>query len=81
MMEKEKARENGVKIFTVYFHNKDEQYDFGEMKGKSQEILEEISKLGGTKKVYYSDSLKSLCDAFYKINEAIESTTRLKLKK
>ena len=80
-MEKEKARENGVKIFTVYFNNKDEQYDFGEMKGKSQEILEEISKLGGTKKVYYSDSLKSLCDAFYKINEAIESTTRLKLKK
>ena len=80
-MEKEKARENGVKIYTVYFHNKDEVYDFGEMQGKSQEILEEISKLGGTNKVYYSDSLMSLCDAFYKINEAIETSTRLKLKK
>ena len=80
-MEKEKARENGVKIYTVYFHNKDEQYDFGDMKGKSQEILTEISGLGGTNKVYYSDSLTSLCDAFNKINEAIEITTRLKLKK
>ena len=80
-MEKEKARENGVKIYTVYFHNKDEQYDFGDMKGKSQEILNEISRLGGTNKVYYSDSLTSLCDAFNKINEAIEITTRLKLKK
>ena len=80
-MEKEKARENGVKIYTVYFNNKDEKYDFGEMEGKSQEILEEISILGGTNTVYYSDSLKSLCGAFYLINEAIESTTRLKLKK
>ena len=80
-MEKEKARENGVKIYTVYFHNKEESYDFGEMEGKSKEILEEISKLGGTNKVYCSDSLISLCDAFNLINEAIENTTRLKLKK
>lgn len=80
-MEKEKARENGVKIYTVYFHNKEKSYDFGEMEGKSQEILEEISKLGGTNKVYCSDSLKSLYDAFNLINDAIENTTRLKLKK
>jgi hypothetical protein len=80
-MEKENARENGAKIYCVYFHNKEETYDFGEMQGKSLEILDEISKLGGTNKVYQSDSLKSFCDAFKKINEAIENNSRLKLKK
>ena len=51
------------------------------MKGKSLDILNEISRIGGTNKVYQSDSLKSLCDAFNKINEAIENNSRLKLKK
>ena len=81
MMKKENARENGVKIYCVYFYNKESNYDFGKMKGKSLDILNEISRMGGTNKVYQSDSLKSLCDAFNKINEAIENNSRLKLKK
>jgi hypothetical protein len=80
-MEMEKAKENGAKIFCIYFQNKDSNYDFGNIKGKSLEILKEISKLGETKEVYDSDSLQSLYSAFYRINEAIETNYRLKLKK
>ena len=80
-MEREKAKENGAKIFCIYFRNKEDNYDFGEIKGKSLEMLNEIAKLGGTNKVFNTDSLQSLCDTFYRINEAIETNYRLKLKK
>ena len=80
-MEKEKAKENGAKIFCIYFQNKESNYDFGDVKGKSLEMLNEISKLGETKEVYDSDSLESLHKAFSRINEAIETNYRLKLKK
>jgi len=80
-MEMEKAKENGAKIFCIYFQNKDRNYDFGKIKGKSLKILKEISELGETKEVYDSDSLQSLYSAFYRINEAIETNYRLKLKK
>ncbi len=79
-MEIEKAKENGAKIYCIYFNNKEETYNFGDCKGKSLEILNEIAKIGETNYVYESDSLKSLCDAFYRINEAIETNYRLKLK-
>ena len=36
-MEMEKAKENGAKIFCIYFQNKDSNYDFGKIKGKSLE--------------------------------------------
>ena len=80
-MEIEKARENGVKIFCIYFKNKEKDYDIGDCKGKSEEILNEIAKIGETNKVYNSDSLETLCKAFERINEAIETNYRLKLKK
>ena len=80
-MEIEKARENGVKIFCVYFQNKEDNYDFGDCKGKSEEILKEIAKMGETNIVYNSDSLETLCNAFKRINEAIETNYRLKLNK
>ena len=80
-MEREKAKENGAKIFCIYFQNKESKYDFGDIKGKSLEMLNEISKLGETKEVYDSDSLESLFKAFSRINEAIETNYRLKLKK
>jgi len=81
MMETERARENGVQIFCIYFKNKEETYDFGSPKGKSEEILKEIAKIGETNNVYNSDSLETLCNAFNRINEAIETNYRLKLKK
>ena len=81
MMEKENSKENGAKIFCIYFYNKEETFEFGEYKGKSSEIVNEIAVLGGTRKVYKSDSLKDLCDSFHKINEAIETNYRLKLNK
>lgn len=80
-MQKESAKENGVKIFCIYFQNKEPNYDFGKIKGKSLEILNEISKCGGNHEVYTSDSLESLCNVFKKINEAIETNYRLQLKK
>lgn len=80
-MEEENSLENGAQIYCIYFQNKEENYDFGKMKGKSFEILDEITKLGGTREVYNSDSLESLCKAFSKINEAIETNYRLHLDK
>ena len=79
-MKIEKSRENGVRIYSVYFQNKEQNYDFGENKGKSEELLKEISKIGETNMFYKSDSLESLCRAFSRINEAIETNYRLKLK-
>ena len=76
-MEKEKNMENGVKIYCIYFQNKESNYDYGAIKGKSSEILKEISRLGGTNEFYNPDSLNSLCNAFFKINEAIENNSRI----
>lgn len=80
-MESENAKENGAKIFCIYFKNKESRYDFGDFEGKSLEMLNEITKLGGTNEVYYTNSLIRLCNAFIRINEAIETNYRLKLNK
>jgi hypothetical protein len=80
-MERENTKENGAKIFCIYFQNKESRFDYGNIKGKSLEMLNEIAKLGGTNKVYDSNSLTSLCKAFIRINEAIETNYRLKLNK
>ncbi len=80
-MESENAKENGAKIFCIYFQNKESKFDFGDIKGNSLEMLNEIAKLGGTNEVCDCDTLSSLCNTFFKINEAIETNYRLKLNK
>ena len=72
-MERENSLENGAKIFCVYFHNLEQRYDFGKIKGQSSEILNQIAKIGGTKQFYDSDTLQGLCKTFDIINEAIET--------
>ncbi len=73
-------RENGCKVFCIYFNNKEDKYNFGKCKGKSNQILEEIARLGGTEQCYNSSSLIELYQVFDKINEAIETNYKLKLK-
>ena len=70
-MENENKIENGSRIFCIFFKNK----------YSGNEMLEKIAKLGGTEKYYTSSNLHELCRAFEKINEAIETNFRLKLKK
>lgn len=78
-MKAEKKRENGCKIFSIYLKNLESTYDFGEIKGKSEEIIQKIAELGETKNYYNPDDLNSLCDSFLKISEAIQTNYVLKL--
>jgi hypothetical protein len=80
-MEEENSKENGCRIYCIYFKNKEDKYDFGEIKGKSEEILHEIAKLGKTEHHYNSNSLIELSNTFKLINEAIKTDYSLKLKK
>ena len=80
-MEEESRKENGCRIYCIYFKNKEEQYDFGVIKGKSEEILKKIAILGNTKNYYNFDSLLELSKTFKLINEAIKAEYSLKLKK
>lgn len=77
----EKNRENGCKIFSIYFENKEKEYDFGSFEGKAKEILQKIAKLGETDHYYNSDSLEQLYNIFNIINEAIQINYKLKLSK
>ena len=79
-MKNEKKKENRCKIFSIYFKNNEEQYEFGEIKGKSEEMLQKIAQLGGTERCYNSNNLKELCNVFNKISDAIETNYKLKLK-
>lgn len=72
MMEKEKKVENRIKIYCVFSKNK-------ELSGGLSN-LKDIAKLGGTNCYYESSTLPELCTVFEKINEAIETNYRLKLK-
>ena len=72
----ENKKENGVKIYCIYFKN---TYENDNLDASS--ILEDIVTKGGTDIVYTSDSLESLCKVFDRINEAIETNYRLKLNK
>ena len=56
-MIKEKNIENGVRIFCIFFKNKEKKYDFGKIEGKAEKILQEIVELGQTQQYYNSDSL------------------------
>ena len=73
-MKNEKIRENGCKIFCIYFTN--ERY-----KERGERYLKEIAKLGETGDIYNSDSLKSLCNVFNQIADIIETNYKLKLNK
>ena len=77
----ERNRENGCKIFSIYFKNKEKQYDFGNFEGKAEEILQRIAQLGETNHYYNSDSLQQLYNIFNLINEAIQTNYKLKLSK
>ena len=72
-MKSEKDRENGCRIFTIYFRNKEKKYNFGNFEGKAEEILQKIAKLGNTEHYYDSNSLSKLYKIFNIINEAIQN--------
>ena len=81
MMQDEKNKEHGCKIFTILFQNNEQQYDFGKAEGKAELILQNISQLGGTYDYYFSENLKELINSFKQINEAINNNFGLKLNK
>lgn len=73
MNDEEKKREDSCRIYCIYFKNKEKKYDFGECEGKAEEILQEIAKIGDTKDIFTSDSVKSLCKNFEQISKAIQT--------
>ena len=72
-MKNEKIRENGCKIFCIYFKR-------GKRK-EGEKLLKEIAKLGETEDIYNSDSLISLCEVFSQIADIIQTNYKLKLNK
>ena len=76
-MKNEKIRENGCKIFCIYFAHKKNKRN-GE---RGEKYLKEIAKLGETGDIYNSDSLISLCEVFNQIADIIETNYKLKLNK
>jgi hypothetical protein len=75
-MKEESIRENGCKIFCIYFQHSSEK-----SKKKGEQNLKEIAKLGEPKDIYNSNSLLSLCEVFNKIADIIETNYKLKLNK
>ena len=78
-MEVERTMERGCKIYTIFFKNNEQTYEFGKVLGKANEILSQISELGGTHKSYTSENLQELANAFIKINKSIKNNFGLKL--
>ena len=70
----EKNKEDGCRIFCIYFKRKN-NFEKGE------KILKEIAELGQTEHHYNSNSLNDLCQTFNLINEAIQTNYKLQLKK
>ena len=77
----EKTKENGCKIFTILFKNTDPHYEFGDFKGKAEEILQKIAELGETKQYFSAGTIIDLSKIFKKINYAIKNEFGLLLKK
>ena len=73
MNDDEKKREDNCRIYCIYFQNKEEIYDFGKFKGRAEEMLKEIAKIGETKDIFTSDTVVSLCKNFEQISEAIQT--------
>ena len=80
-MEDEKKIEKGCKIYTIFFKNNEPNYEFGKVLGKANEILQQISELGGTNQTYTSQNLGELNRAFIQINKSIKNNFGLKLNK
>jgi hypothetical protein len=74
----EKNKEDGCRIFCIYFKHKTNLFASYE---EGEKILKEIAELGQTDHHYNSNSLIDLCYTFNLINEAIETNYKLKLKK
>jgi len=73
MNDDEKKREDNCRIYCIYFQNKEKKYDFGKFKGRAEEMLKEIAKIGETKDIFTSDTVDSLCKNFEQISEAIQT--------
>lgn len=76
-MKNEKVRENGCKIFCIFFKRETES-------GRNQhgeKTLKEIAKLGETGDIYNPNSLMGLCNVFNQIAEIIQTNYKLKLNK
>jgi len=73
MMKEENKKENGCKIFSILFKNKEPQYDFGAFKGKAEEIVQKIAELGGTKNYMLAKDTIELSKVFKEINQAIKT--------
>ena len=72
-MKNEKIRENGCKIFCIYFNRG--------YKNRGEENLKKIAKLGETGKIYNSNSLICLCEVFNQIADILQTNYKLKLNK
>ena len=72
-MKNEKIRENGCKIFCIYFNRN--------LKNEGENNLKEIAKVGETGDIYNSDTLMSLCEVFNQIADIIQTNYKLKLNK
>ena len=73
-MKNEKIRENGCKIFCIYFKR-------GKIDKYGEKTLKEIAKIGETENIYNSDSLMSLCEVFNQIADIIQTNYKLQLNK
>ena len=71
--EKKKKNENICKIFSIFFENKDPNYDIHMRTGDPKYIVHQIAKLGGTEDYYSTDSLPTLLEAFSKISDVIQT--------
>lgn len=80
-MEEENKKENGCKIFSILFKNKESEYEFGKVLGMAEINLQKIAQLGGTQHYYTTENLSGLINAFKRINEAIKNNFGLKLNK
>ena len=78
-MKEEKKLENGCKIFTILFKNKESIYEFSNFAGNSENIVKEIAKLGETRNYYTSENLIELIDVIKNINDVIKNNFGLKL--
>ena len=76
----ETNKENGCRIFCIFFENKISGYN-NEVKENAKDILKQIAKIGETGDYYNSNSLNSLFRIFDKISNSIQTNYKLKLNK
>ena len=74
-MDVEKDIENRIRIFCIYFKNKEKYKQYGESH------LSEIAKIGGTEKYYNSDTLHGLFKNFKDISDSIQTNFAIEIKK